>query len=84
MERAGREALRGGEEESSCHWPADPTVCSRCLVTKLCLTLCDPMDCRLLCPWDFPGKNTRMGCHFLLPCPLQEDGSKGALAVSCG
>ena len=21
---------------------------------------------RLLCPWDFPGKNTRMGCHFLL------------------
>ena len=19
-----------------------------------------------LCPWDFPGKNTRMGCHFLL------------------
>ena len=22
---------------------------------------------RLLCPWDFPGKNTGMGCHFLLP-----------------
>ena len=21
---------------------------------------------RLLCPRDFPGKNTRMGCHFLL------------------
>ena len=21
---------------------------------------------RLLCPWDFPGKNTRAGCHFLL------------------
>ena len=21
---------------------------------------------RLLCPWNFPGKNTRMGCHFLL------------------
>ena len=19
-----------------------------------------------LCPWDFPGKNTRVGCHFLL------------------
>ena len=30
----------------------------------------DPMDCkpwdRLLCPWDFPGKNTGVGCHFLL------------------
>ena len=21
---------------------------------------------RLLCPWDFPGKNTTAGCHFLL------------------
>ena len=21
---------------------------------------------RLLCPWDFPGKNPGMGCHFLL------------------
>ena len=21
---------------------------------------------RLLCPWNFPGKNTRVGCHFLL------------------
>ena len=21
---------------------------------------------KLLCPWDFPGKNTGMGCHFLL------------------
>ena len=21
---------------------------------------------RLLCPWNFPGKNTGMGCHFLL------------------
>ena len=22
---------------------------------------------RLLCPWDSPGKNTWVGCHFLLP-----------------
>ena len=21
---------------------------------------------RLLCPWDFPGKNIQVGCHFLL------------------
>ena len=21
---------------------------------------------RFLCPWDFPGKNTSVGCHFLL------------------
>ena len=23
---------------------------------------------KLLCPWDSPGKNTGVGCHFLLPC----------------
>ena len=23
---------------------------------------------RLLHPWDSPGKNTGVGCHFLLPC----------------
>ena len=21
---------------------------------------------QFLCPWDFPGKNTEVGCHFLL------------------
>ena len=37
-------------------------------VAQSCLTLCDPVDCtpRLLCPWDFPGKSTGVGCHFLL------------------
>ena len=24
---------------------------------------------RLLCPWDFPGKSTGVGCHCLLPLP---------------
>ena len=23
---------------------------------------------RLPCPWDSPGKNIGVGCHFLLPC----------------
>ena len=27
---------------------------------------CGPEPARLFCPWDFPGKNTRLGCHFLL------------------
>jgi len=25
-----------------------------------------PWTTRLLCPWDFPGKNTGVGSHFLL------------------
>ena len=33
---------------------------------QLCLTLCNPT--RLPCPWDSPGKNTGVGCHFLLQC----------------
>ena len=40
-----------------------------CLVAKLNQTLLRPhglWPARLLCPWDFSGKNTRMGCHFLL------------------
>ena len=28
-------------------------------------TLFHPMDCNL-CPWNSPGRNTGMGCHFLL------------------
>ena len=35
-------------------------------VTQSCLTLCDPMKPgRFLHPWDFLGKNTGVGCHFL-------------------
>ena len=39
------------------------------LVTKSFQTLCNPVNCRptrLLCPWDFPGRNAGVGCHFLL------------------
>ena len=35
-----------------------------CIVATLCLSLSHP-NIRLLCPQDFPGKNTRVGCHFL-------------------
>ena len=38
-------------------WHACACKCAKSL--QLCLTLCDPMDStRLLCPWNFPGKNT--------------------------
>ena len=30
------------------------------------LRLCGLWPARLLCPWDFPSKNTGVGCHFLL------------------
>ena len=35
-----------------------------------CPTLCDPIDSSPLGShvWDSPGKNTGVGCHFLLQC----------------
>ena len=33
-----------------------------------CLTLCDPIDSSPPGSWDSPGKNTGVGCHFLLQC----------------
>ena len=35
-----------------------------------CPTLCDPrwQPIRLHCPWDSPGKNSGVGCYFLLQC----------------
>ena len=30
---------------------------------------------RLLCPWDFPGKNTGVGSHFLLQGIFSTQGS---------
>ena len=29
---------------------------------------------RILCPWDFPGKNTGVACHFLLQGNLLDPG----------
>ena len=48
-------------------------MCAKSL--QSCLTLCDPMEpTRLLCPWDSPGKNTRVGCHFPSPGDLPNPG----------
>ena len=52
-------------------------LCAQCCLTVRPRGL---QPARLLCPWRFPGKNTGVGCHFLLsrqeaqqsrqnPCP---------------
>ena len=46
------------------------TVVAVAKLLQSCPTLCDPIDgsppgSR---PWDSPGKNTGVGCHFLLQC----------------
>ena len=39
----------------------------------------DSHSSRFLCPWDFPGKYTQMGFHFLLQGIFPTQGSKSAL-----
>ena len=51
---------------------------------QLCLTLCDPIDGSppgFPRPWDSPGKNTGMGCLFLLQCMKMK--SENEVAQSC-
>ena len=56
-----------------------PTTKSR----QSCPTLCDPIDgsppgSR---PWDSPGKNTEVSCHFLLQCMKVKSESEVAQSV---
>ena len=53
---------------SDCEFPGGSCCCCY-LLTQSCPTLLLPRGLhptRLLCPWDFSGKNTRVGCRFLL------------------
>ena len=57
-----------------------------CFVAKSCLTLLGPhglQPARLLCPWDFPGKSTGVGCCFLLQ-GSPDPGIKPASAALAG
>ena len=67
--------------ENKIHNPV--LLCCCCLVTQLCLTfLCHHglWFARLLCPWDFLGQNTGVGCHFLLQV---SSWPRGQTWVSC-
>ena len=52
------------------------------LVAKSCPTLATPwtVPARLLRPWDSPGKNTGVGCHFLLQGIFLTQGSNSHLS----
>ena len=63
------------------HVSLPPLPSCVCVRSQSCLTLCNPMDCshQLLCPWDSPGKNTGVGCHFLLQGIFPTQGSNPIL-----
>ena len=54
-------------------------VCVSCLVVSDSLLPHGLKPARLLCPWDFPGKDTGMCCHFLLQGIFPVQGSNPGL-----
>ena len=47
-----------------------------CLVTQLCPTLCNHMDCSCQATWNSPGKNIGVGSPFSSPGDLPDPGIK--------
>ena len=66
-------------------WCVMPPCC--CCCCSVALVISDSVrphrwqPTRLLCPWDSPGKNTGVGCHFLLQCTKVK--SESEVAQSC-
>ena len=66
---------------SFCRWekPSQSHDWARA-AARSCPTLCNSMEpTRLLCPWDFPGKNTGADCHFLHQGNLPDSGFEPGL-----
>ena len=63
-------------------WMSSVCVCV-CVIG--CSVMCNSLrphglsPTRLLCPWSFPGKNIRVGCHFLFQGILLTQGSNPRL-----
>ena len=58
-----------------------------CCLVKSCRTFLQPhglKPTRLLCPWDFPGKNTGVGWHFLLQGFFPTQGWNLRVLKMCG
>ena len=50
-------------------------VCQSLSHIRLFVTPWTVQPARLFCPWDFPGKDTGVGCHFLLQGIFPTQGS---------
>ena len=71
------------------------SLCCVCVCVCACMRVCTCsvisdflqshgwQPSRLLCPWNFPGKNTGAGCHFLLRKIFLTQGPNLSLCASC-
>ena len=72
------DALEKGKATHSC------CCCCCCCVASVVSDSVRPhrrQPTRLCCPWDSPGQNTGVGCHFLLQCMKVK--SESEVAQSC-
>ena len=61
--------------------PNGKVVCCCCYITSVVSDSVQPhrwQPTRLPSPWDSPGKNTGVGCHFLLQCMKVKSESEAA------
>ena len=66
------------------HTMSLPAAAAAAKLLQSCPTLCDPIDGSppgSPRPWDSPGKNTGVDCHFLLQCMKVK--SESEVAQSC-
>ena len=59
------------------------SLCSVASVMSQSWWPCGLQPARLLCPWDFPGRNIRVGCHFLFQVSSWPRDQNGVSSVSC-
>ena len=86
MQREGRKLKLLVLESSEAEWALEMCMVAAAAAAKSlqsCPTPCDPIDgsARLPRPWDSPGKNTGVGCHYLLQCMKVKNESE--VAQSC-
>ena len=67
----------------------EPLIHSSCVCCQVASVVSDSVrlhglqPTRLLCPWDSPGKNTGVGCHFLLQCmKVESEVTQSCLTLS--
>ena len=74
-------SFKGSLSVQKGQWPPNAAAAAAKSLQS-CLTLCDPRDGSPPgSPWDSPGKNTGVGCHFLLQCVKVK--SESEVAQSC-
>ena len=84
MQETYREGSIPGSERSPRGGHGNPAAAAAAKSLQSCPTLCDPIDGSppgSPRPWDSPGKNTGVGCHF--PLQSMKVKSESEAAQSC-